>query len=66
MKRFILSLLKSIGLGPKPKRLELRYVTYSEGENLVRQGWTISPEEDKNFVNGMVFLELLEKEGATK
>lgn len=45
---------------PKPRRLDLRCVDYTEGDKLVREGWTIAPEEDRNTVFGMVWLERLE------
>lgn len=44
-------------------RLELKYCTYAEADQLIRstQGaWTIAPEEDQNHVFGMVYLERLE------
>lgn len=40
-------------------RLELRLVTYLEGDKLVREGWIIAPEEDHNTQFGMVYLERL-------
>lgn len=45
----------------KRKRLELRCVTYLEGEKLTREGWTIAKEEDRNRHIGWVYLERLEK-----
>ena len=42
-------------------RKELRFVSYIEGERLVRQGWRIAKEEDTNHVLGFVFLELVEE-----
>lgn len=49
---------------PKRKRLDLRFVSYAEGDRLIREniGWDLAPEEDKNFKAGMVWIELLEKE----
>jgi hypothetical protein len=46
---------------PRPKRLELRFVTYAEGDKLVREGWAIAKEEDRNRLIGWVYLERLEK-----
>jgi hypothetical protein len=46
----------------KPKRLELRYLSYAEADRLIREtqgAWTIAPEEDGNHVFGMVYLERL-------
>lgn len=43
----------------KPRRLELRLVTYSEAEALLREGWTIAREEDHNGKIGWVYLEKL-------
>ena len=46
----------------KPKRLELRYLSYAEADRLIREtrgAWTIAPEEDRNRVLGMVYLERL-------
>jgi hypothetical protein len=45
---------------PKGKRVDLRFVNYTEGDKLVREGWTIAPEEDNNRQIGMVYLEKLE------
>ena len=45
----------------KPKRLELCFVNYTEGDRLIREGWTIAPEEDNNHAFGMVYVERLEK-----
>ena len=44
----------------RPLRVELRFVNYTEGDRLVREGWTIAPEEDHNRQIGMVYLEKLE------
>lgn len=44
----------------KPKRLELRFVSYAEGDRLSREGWVIAKEEDHNKVPGFVYLERLE------
>lgn len=49
---------------PKRKRLELRYLSYSEADKLIREtngAWTISKEEDSNRCIGWVYLELLEE-----
>lgn len=46
----------------KPKRLELRFVSYGEGDALIRKGWQLAlPEEDSNKVFGMVYVERVEK-----
>ena len=45
----------------RPKRLDLRFVTWTEGEKLLHEGWTIAKEEDKNNAIGWVWLELLER-----
>ena len=50
-------------LRPKPKRLELRYLSYTEADKLIREtsgAWTIAKEEDTNHVLGWVYLERLE------
>lgn len=48
-------------LFPLPrKRLDARFVSYADGDKLVREGWTIAPEEDYNQITGWVHLELLE------
>ena len=44
----------------KPKRIELKFVDYREGDRLIREGWSLAPEEDDNKVFGMVFVEKLE------
>jgi len=44
----------------KPKRLELKLATYSEAEGLLKQGWTLAPEEDRNRAFGLVYLERLD------
>lgn len=52
------------------KRLEIRLVTYAEGDKLIRQNegkpeseqWILAiPEEDTNFAYGYVFLERHER-----
>ncbi len=45
---------------PKRKRLDLRCVSWAEGDRMLREGWTLAPEEDQNRVRGMVWLERLE------
>ena len=42
------------------KRVEMRCVTYAEGDRLIKEGWTLAPEEDGNRGFGMVYVELLE------
>jgi hypothetical protein len=44
----------------KKIRTGLKFVDYSEGDKLVKQGWTIAKEEDRNNIIGMVYLELLQ------
>ena len=47
----------------QPKRLELRFLSYTEADRLIREtkgAWTIAPEEDGNRSVGMVYLERLE------
>lgn len=59
MKNFLLSLF---GLKPKRARLEIRFLTYAAADKLIREtngAWTIAPEEDKNTLIGMVYLERL-------
>lgn len=38
---------------------EVVFVNYAEGDRLLRkgEGWRIAPEEDKNRIQGMVWLE---------
>ena len=58
--------MKGWGWWRRRKRLELRYVTYAEGDRLIREtpgAWTIAPEEDGNRQIGMVYLERLEGRG---
>lgn len=58
----MLNKIKSfLGLTEKPKRLELRFVNYSEGDRLIREGWKIADEEDNNRVIGWIYLERLEE-----
>lgn len=48
---------------PKRKRLEVRFVTWDVADKMIREsngGWTVAPEEDKNKVFGVVYLERLE------
>lgn len=45
----------------KPKRLELRYVTWTEAGRLLHEGWTVAKEEDYNHRLGWIYLERLEK-----
>lgn len=50
---------------PRRQRLELRFVSYSEGDKLIREtngAWTIAKEEDANRVPGWVYLERLEEQ----
>jgi len=42
------------------KRINYVFVSYAIGEELIKKGWTLAKEEDKNHVFGMVCLELLE------
>ncbi len=53
-------LQRFVGLRSKPKRLGLQFVTYAQGDRMIRNGWTLAPEEDRNRSIGMVWLELLE------
>ena len=55
---------------PTYRRLELKFVNYSEGDKLIRQSagkpesekWVIAkPEEDRNRRLGMVYLERKER-----
>lgn len=41
----------------RPKRRDLRFVSYAEVDMLVRKGWTIAREEDGNRALGMELLE---------
>ena len=53
-------LQRFVGLRSKPKRLGLQFVLYSQAARMIRNGWTIAPEDDRNRSIGMVWLELLE------
>lgn len=44
---------------PPRKRIESRLVSYEEAEKLLKEGWTIAPEEDHNHNIGIVYLERL-------
>lgn len=46
---------------PKPKRIDFAFVTYEVAEGLLKEGWSIAPEEDRNHRVGMVFLEKLQR-----
>lgn len=49
----------------KPKRLELKFLSWRDAGDLIRRtngAWTIAKEEDKNTVIGMVWLERLQNE----
>jgi hypothetical protein len=61
---FTLAFVLSCRKPKRGKRLEMRCVTYAEGDRLIKEGWTLSPEEDGNRAFGMVYVELLE--GAKK
>ena len=66
MKEVILKILKTF-FSPKRKRLELRFVTYAEGDKLIRETngeWTIAKEEDNNRCIGWVYLERVLKGGS--
>lgn len=41
-------------------RVDFRYVDYTTGDKLIKEGWTIAKEEDRNHTIGMVYLELLQ------
>lgn len=48
---------------PKPKRAELRYLSYLDADKLIREtngAWTIAKEEDTNRCLGWVYLERLQ------
>ena len=50
---------------PKKVRTKFSLVSYTKAETLLKEGWTIAPEEDYNCngaITRMVFLELLEEE----
>lgn len=49
---------------PKPKRIDFAFVTYEVAEGLLKEGWSIAPEEDRNHHLGMVFLEKLQHSSA--
>ena len=58
MKRLVKSFLSK--LFPKSKvRLDLKLVSYTEAEDLLKKGYTLAKEEDTNHIFGMVYLELL-------
>jgi len=44
------------------KRIELRYLTWAEADDLIKADprWRIAQEEDDNATIGMVYLELME------
>jgi hypothetical protein len=44
----------------RPKRIGFRFVNWLVGDALIRKGWTLAKEEDKNSFMGYVCLELLE------
>lgn len=46
---------------PKPKRLELKLVSYDEADAMLSAGWTIAREEDANHIPCMIWLERLEE-----
>ncbi len=45
------------------RRVDSCFVNYAEGDRLVLldSGWRIAPEEDRNHVPGMVWLEKVER-----
>jgi hypothetical protein len=45
----------------KPKRIGFVLVPHELANGLMKDGWTIAPEEDSNRRAGMVFLEKLEQ-----
>ncbi len=48
----------------KRKRIELRFLSYSQADELIKEtngAWTIAKEEDSNHLLGWVYLELLEQ-----
>ena len=57
----LVTILKTLGIpyGKPPKLRELRFVTYAEGDALLKanEGWKLAWEEDTNNVPGKVYLE---------
>jgi len=53
--------LKLLTPQPRTVRVALCCASYREAESLLKQGWTIAPEEDANRSIGFVFLEKLEE-----
>lgn len=47
---------------PRKQRAELRCLSYADADKLIREtngAWTIAPEEDKNRIIGIVYIERL-------
>jgi hypothetical protein len=49
---------------PKAKRLDLRFVSWSEADRMIRENpsWRVAKEEDRNRLLGWVFIERVEME----
>jgi hypothetical protein len=47
---------------PKAKRLDLRFVSWSEADRMIRENpsWRVAKEEDRNRLLGWVFIERVE------
>jgi hypothetical protein len=48
-------------LAPHKYRRALAAVSYDDAEALLREGWRLAPEEDRNRSIGVVFLEKIER-----
>lgn len=59
--RVIKKILSLFAPKKKMRRVALKFVSYYEGDKLIKEGWTLPKEENTNRVLGMVFLEKLEE-----
>ena len=57
----IISKIKGLFFPKLKTRKELKFVSYSDAEELIKNSWTIAKEEDSNHQIGFVYLELLEE-----
>lgn len=55
--RLILRLLKK---KTKPFRVGFRAASHSEANRLLRNGWELAPEEDKNLILSVIFIQQLD------
>lgn len=57
-------LLRLLKRKVKPHRIGFRAASHPEANMLIRNGWELAPEEDKNVILSIIFVQLLDYEAA--